>query len=172
VAGAPSRGPANAAVTIVEFEDFQCPYCKSVQPTLKQILSHYGDKVRLVYVDYPLESLHPAALQAHQAARCAGEQDKFWEYHDLLFKNSPAASPEQLENYAKQAGMDLPAFKTCLSSGKYQSAIQKNEEEGNKLGVNGTPAFFINGRSMNGAQSFEEFSRIIDEELAAKEKIF
>jgi protein-disulfide isomerase len=169
VAGAPSRGPANAAVTIVEFEDFQCPYCKSVQPTLKQILSHYGEKVRLVYVDYPLESLHPAALQAHQAARCAGEQDKFWEYHDLLFKNSPAASPEQLENYAKQAGMDLPAFKTCLSSGKYQSAIQKNEEEGNKLGVNGTPAFFINGRSMNGAQSFEEFSRIIDEELAAKE---
>jgi protein-disulfide isomerase len=169
VAGAPSRGPANAPVTIVEFEDFQCPYCKSVQPTLKQILSHYGDKVRLLYVDYPIESLHPAAFQAHQAARCAGEQAKFWEYHDLLFKNSPSASPEQLDAYAKQAGVDVPAFKTCLNSGKYQSAIQKDEEVGNKLGVNGTPAFFINGRLLSGAQPFAEFSRIIDEELASKE---
>ncbi len=86
-----------------------------------------------------------------------------------MFKNSPAASPEQLDAYAKQAGMDAPAFKTCLNSGKYQSAIQKDEEEGNKLGVNGTPTFFINGRSIRDAQSFEEFSRIIDEELALKE---
>ncbi|MGH9704667.1 MAG: thioredoxin domain-containing protein [Candidatus Acidiferrales bacterium] len=166
--GAPARGPANAPVTIVEFEDFQCPYCKAVQPTLKQILSHYGDRVRLVYVDYPLESLHPAAFQAHQAARCAGEQDKFWEYHDLLFKNAPAANAEQLDAYAKQAGMDMAAFKACLSSGKYQSAIQKDEEQGNKLGVEGTPAFFINGRMITGARSFDEFSLIIDEELALK----
>ena len=170
VDGAPFRGPATAPVTIVEFQDFQCPFCKRVQPTLSQILSRYGDKVKLVYRDFPIESLHPEALLAHEAARCAGEQGKFWEYHDVLFGNAPAASPEQLDAYAKQVGIDVPTFKSCLSSGKYRDAIQKDEHEGVQLGVTGTPSFFINGRSLPGAQSLEEFARIIDEELAAKSK--
>ena len=170
VAGAFFRGPSTAPVTIVEFQDFQCPFCKRVQPTLTQIQSRYGDKVKLVYRDFPLESLHPDALRAHEAARCAGEQNKFWEYHDVLFATAPAASPEQLDAYAKQVGIDVPKFKSCLSSGKYLGAIQKDEEEGARLGVSGTPSFFINGRPLPGAQSLEEFDRIIDEELAAQVK--
>ena len=170
VDGAPFRGQANAPVTIVEFQDFQCSFCKRVQPTLSQILARYGEKVKLVYRDFPIESLHPDALLAHEAARRAGEQGKFWEYHDILFATAPAASPEQLDAYAKQVGIDVPTFKTCLGSGKYRDAVQKDEDEGARLGVTGTPSFFINGRPFPGAQPLEDFSRVIDEELAAQSK--
>lgn len=161
----PSRGPANAPVTIVEFEDFQCPFCKKAQETVQQLLIRYKDTVRLVHRDFPLQPLHPAAWKAHEAGRCAEQQGKFWEYHDLLYKNPPAAGPEQLTAYASQLGMDSGDFKKCLDSGKFKAVVQRDEDEGDRLGVQGTPAFFINGRPLSGAQPESEFSRIIEEEL-------
>jgi len=161
----PSRGAADAPVTIVEFEDFQCPFCKKAQGTLEQVLLRYKDKVRVVHRDFPLQPLHPASQKAHEAARCAEEQGKFWEYRDLLYKNAPAAAPEQLNDYASRTGMDVTAFKQCLDSGKFKLVVQKDETEGNRLGVQGTPAFFINGRLLSGAQPENEFARVIDEEL-------
>ncbi|HUO24017.1 MAG TPA: thioredoxin domain-containing protein [Candidatus Aquilonibacter sp.] len=160
----PSRGAPSAPVTIVEFEDFQCPFCRKAQDTLQQVLLKYKDSVRFVHRDFPLQPLHPASWKAHEAARCAAEQGKFWEYRDLLYKNAPAA-PEQLPTFASQLGLDSIAFKTCLESGKFKAAVQKDEDEGDRLGVQGTPFFFINGRPFPGAQPESEFSRVIDEEL-------
>ncbi len=161
----PSRGAADAPVTIVEFEDFQCPFCKKAQGTLEQVLLRYKDKVRVVHRDFPLQPLHPASQKAHEAARCAEEQGKFWEYRELLYKNTPAAGPEQLNDYASKVGVDVAVFKQCLDSGKFKMLVQKDETEGDRLGVTGTPAFFINGRLLSGAQPENEFARVIDEEL-------
>jgi protein-disulfide isomerase len=161
----PSRGPADAQVTIVEFEDFQCPFCKKAHDTLQQVLDLYKDKVRVVHRDFPLQPLHPAAMKAHEAGRCAQEQGKFWEYRDLLYKNAPAADPEQLTTYATQLGLDSADFKKCVDSGKFKAIVQKDEAEGERLGLTGTPAFFINGRPLAGAQPESDFARIIDEEL-------
>jgi len=165
VDGAPFRGPEGAPVTIVEFSDFHCPFCKQVLPTLTQLQSQYGDKVKLVFRDFPIDQLHPGARKGHEAARCANEQGKFWAYHDLLFANAPKADPAQLKGYAQEAGLDVGAFEQCVASGKYQAAVQKDIEEGSRAGVTGTPAFFINGRLLSGAQPLENFSRIIEEEL-------
>jgi protein-disulfide isomerase len=162
--GAPFRGPAEAPVTIVEFSDFHCPYCKQVLTTLTQILSRYGDKVKLVFRDFPLDG-HPVARRAAEAARCAKDQDKFWEYHDLLFANAPKASPEQLKEFAKQVGLDVSSFERCLSSGTHAAAVQRDVDEGLRLGVTGTPGFFVNGRLLSGAQPLEQFVRAIEEEL-------
>jgi protein-disulfide isomerase len=162
---APFKGPANATVTIVKFEDFQCPFCKQAQAIEAQLLSRFTKTVKLVHRDFPIDSLHPLARKAHEAARCANEQGKFWEYHDLLYTNAPKASPEDLQTYAKQVGLDTPAFEQCLASGKYKSLVQKDVDEGTRLGVNGTPTFFINGRVLSGAQPFEIFTGIIDDEL-------
>lgn len=167
-ADGPSRGPAAAPVTIVEFEDFQCPFCKKVQATLDQVLARYGDKVRMVHHDFPLQSLHPASLKAHEAARCAEEQGKFWEFRTLLYTNAPAAGPEQLNSYATQAGLNVSSFKECVGSDKFAAVIKKDQSEGDRLGVDGTPAFFINGRLLSGSQPESEFSRIIDEELSKR----
>jgi protein-disulfide isomerase len=163
--GAPFLGPADAPVTIVEFSDFHCPFCKRVLPVLTEVRSRYGDKVKLVYRDLPLDRLHPQARRAAEAARCAHDQNKFWEYHDLLFANAPQASPEQLKAYAEQVGLDVQAFERCLTSGKHAAAVQRNVDEGNRLGVGGTPAFFVNGRPLSGAQPVERFVRVIDDEL-------
>jgi protein-disulfide isomerase len=167
-ADGPSRGTADAPVTIVEFEDFQCPFCRKAQETLEQVLARYKDKVRMVHRDFPLQSLHPASWKAHEAARCAEEQGKFWEFRALLYKNAPAAGPEQLSSYASQASMNLPDFQKCVDSGKFRAVVQKDEDEGERLGVEGTPAFFINGRRLSGAQAETEFARIIDEELSKR----
>jgi protein-disulfide isomerase len=166
VDGAPFKGSAMAPVTIVEFTDFHCPFCKRVLPTLGQLDSQYGDNVRLVFRDFPIDNLHPGARKAHEAARCAHEQGKFWAYHDALFANAPEASPEQLKTYAKEVGLDVPAFEQCFNSGTYQAAVQRDVEEGTGVGVTGTPAFFINGRLISGAQPLERFVRVIEEELA------
>jgi protein-disulfide isomerase len=163
---APFKGPATAPVTIVEFTDFHCPFCKQVLPTLTQIESQYGDKVRLVFRDYPIDNLHPAARRAHEAARCAHDQGKFWTYHDALFANAPKASPEQLQTYAQEVGLEVSAFEQCFNSGTYQAAVQRDMEEGTRVGVTGTPAFFINGRLVSGAQPLESFVRVTEEELA------
>jgi protein-disulfide isomerase len=161
----PSRGASEALVTIVEFEDFQCPFCKTAQVLLEKVLLRYKDKVRVVHRDFPLRSLHPASWKAHEAARCAEEHGKFWEYRDLLYKNAPAASLEQLTSYASQVGLDSSEFKKCMDSGKFKDAVQRDEDEANRLGIQGTPAFFINGQLISGAQPESEFVRIIDEEL-------
>jgi protein-disulfide isomerase len=166
VDGAPFKGSEAAAVTIVEFSDFHCPFCKRVLPTLAQLESRYGDNVKLVFRDYPIDQLHPGARKAHEAARCADEQGKFWAYHDALFANASKTNPEQLKTYAQEVGLDVIAFEQCFSSGKYQTAVQKDVEEGMRAGVTGTPAFFINGRLVSGAQPLESFVRVIEDELA------
>lgn len=166
VGGAPLRGAPAAPVMIVEFSDFECPFCKQAHATLAQVMERYNDKVKLAYRDFPLESIHPQARRAAEAARCANEQRKFWEYHDILFKESPRLSPDDLKKYAAQVGLDAAKFETCLSSETHKAAVQKDMDEGTKLGITGTPAFFINGRPLIGAQPLEAFARVIDDELA------
>jgi len=165
ITGAPFRGSEKAPVTIVKFEDFECPFCKSVQPTLAAVLKKYDGKVRLVHKDLPLEQIHPHAQLAAEAARCAGEQGKFWDYHDALYQNAPKLGPAELKNYAKQVGLTATPFDQCLTSGKYKAVVQKDLSEGAKLGLTGTPSFFINGRQISGALPVESFAAIIDEEL-------
>jgi protein-disulfide isomerase len=164
--GAPFKGAAKAAVTIVKFEDFHCPFCKQVQQTFTQLLARYDKKLKVVHRDFPIDNLHPQARKAHEAARCANEEGKFWQYHDKLYANAPKASPEDLKSYAKAVGLNVETFERCIEGEKYKTAVQKDIDEGNRLGVNGTPAFFINGRLISGAQSLEGFARIIDDELA------
>jgi protein-disulfide isomerase len=165
VNGAPFKGTERALVTIVKFEDFQCPYCKTVQPTYQELLKRYDGKVRLVHKDLPLDAIHPHARQAAEAARCAGEQGKFWDYHDLLYANSTKLSLEDLKGYASQVGLNVDSFRACYNIGKYKAAVQSDLNEGAQLGLTGTPTFFINGREISGAQPVEAFAAIIDEEL-------
>jgi protein-disulfide isomerase len=165
VQGAPFKGGEKAAVTIVEFSDFHCPFCRRVIRTLAQLESRYGDKIKLIFRDFPIENLHPGATKAHEAARCAHDQGKFWAYHDKLFDVPPKSSPELFKDLAKKVGLDISAFETCLASVKHQAAIKSDIAEGNRVGVSGTPAFFINGRMISGAQPLEAFTRIIDDEL-------
>ena len=164
--GAPSKGTVKAPVTIVKFEDFHCPFCKRVQPTLAQVLSKYGEKVRLIHRDFPIDGIHPAARKAHEAARCANEQGKFWQYHDVLYANAPKADAADLKSYAREVGLDVPAFEKCVANGEFRDVVQKDVEEGTRLGVNGTPAFFINGRLLSGAEPIERFAAIIDDEIS------
>ena len=165
-AGAPFKGPAAAPVTVVKFEDFHCPFCKEAQRTLAQLLERYPDRVRLVHKDYPIDELHPSARAAHLAARCATEQGKFWPYHDALYANAPKTAPEELRGYAKTAGLDVASFDQCLSAGRYAAPVQKDIDEAKQTGVSGTPAFFINGRLLVGAQPLENFVALIEEELS------
>ena len=166
VNGSPTKGSEKAEVTIVKFEDFQCPYCKAVQPNFQEVLKRYDGKIRLVHKDLPLEQIHPQARQAAEAARCADDEGKFWEYHDKLYASSPNAAPEDLKSYAKDLGLKQDSFDKCLTSGKYKETIQKDVNEGASLGLTGTPTFFINGRELSGAQSVQAISEIIDEELS------
>ena len=165
IAGEPFKGSEKARVTIVKFEDFHCPFCKQAQPTLNELLSRYNGQVRLVHKDLPLESLHPQARQAAEAARCAYEQGKFWEYHDKLYANSPKASADDLKSYGKEVGLNVDSFDRCFASGKYKAVVQKDLNEGAQLGLSGTPTFFINGREISGNLPLKAFEAIIDEEL-------
>ncbi len=160
------RGPKDAPVTVVEFSDFQCPFCKTANATVKQLLDKYPGKVRLVFRDYPLATLHPQAPKAHEAARCAADQGKFWEYHDLLFERSPRMAPADLKQYAQELKLEAAAFAQCLDSGKYAAEVDKDFQEGAGLGLTGTPSFFINGRQLVGAQPLAAFQKIVDSELA------
>jgi protein-disulfide isomerase len=162
----PFRGPANAPVTIVKFEDFQCPFCRQVQSTFTQLESRYGDKIRVVHRDFPIDQLHPQARRAAEGARCANEQGKFWAYHDRVYAAVLSADPNQLSALAKDVGLDVDAFDRCLAGGQFKAAVQADLAEGTKLGVSSTPAFFVNGRLIVGAQPLDAFTRVIDEELA------
>jgi protein-disulfide isomerase len=161
-----SRGPQGAPVVIVEFSDFGCPYCKSVVSTLKQLAAQYPDKIRWVFRDFPIANLHPQAPKAHEAARCAGAQGKFWEYHDLLFERSPRQSPADLAQYAKDLELDATRFQQCLESEAQQAAVDADIRDGERLGISGTPMFFINGRALIGAQPLAVFQKVIESELA------
>jgi protein-disulfide isomerase len=161
----PVVGNANAAVTVVEFSDFQCPFCQRVMPTLKKVRETYGDRVRIVWKDFPLTSIHPQAFKAAEAGQCAREQGKFWEYHDRLFQNQQALEPDFLKKYAADAGLDAAKFNTCLDTARYAERVQAQMGVGNQLGVSSTPSVFINGRMVSGAQPYETFTAIIDEEL-------
>jgi protein-disulfide isomerase len=161
----PSLGAAAAPVTIVEFSDFQCPFCLRVAPTLKKLREAYGDRIRIVWKDFPLTSIHPQAFKAAEAAQCAREQGKFWEYHDRLFANQQALQPEFLKKYATELGMDAAKFNACLDTAKYAERVQEHMGVGNSLGVGSTPSTFINGRLLAGAHPYETFAAIIDEEL-------
>jgi protein-disulfide isomerase len=166
-AGRPARGPENAPVEIIEFSDFQCPYCLRAEPAVRQVLSTYGDKVRLVYRHFPLSN-HPNARPAAEAAACAAEQGKFWEYHDRLFANPTKLSPTDFKDDAAGLGLDAARFDSCVADRKYTKDIEADMKAGEEAGVNGTPAFFINGRLLSGAQPFEAFKRVIDDELEQK----
>jgi protein-disulfide isomerase len=165
-AAAFARGPENAPVTIVEFSDFQCPFCRAILPSIKALMLKYPEQVRLVFMDFPITSLHPDAPKAHEAARCAGEQGKFWQYHDLLFDRSPRHSLDDLNQAAQSAVLDHATFAECLASKKYQPSIQRHLEEGSRLGVGGTPTFFVNGRMVEGGNPIVELPRLVEAELA------
>ena len=162
---APVLGPADAPVTIVEFTDYQCPYCQNAQQYVDRVMATYKDKVRLVYQEYPLD-FHGQAKPAGFAARCAGEQGKFWDMHLSLLRSPGALDAADLQKRAAGFGIDTSKFNACVTSGKYESVIQKAIDNAKSVGVTGTPTFFVNGRSFSGAQPFEVFERIIEDELA------
>lgn len=163
----PSAGPADAPVTIVEFSDFQCPFCSRMIPTLEQVKAKYGDKIRLVFRQFPL-NIHPDAQKAAEASLCANEQGKFWELHDAMFENQKQLAPENLKAKAAELGMNAEQFNSCLDSGKFAAEVATDMSEGIVAGVTGTPAIFINGRFISGAVPFEEIAAVIDDELRRK----
>lgn len=163
--GHPSEGAKDAPVTVVEFTDFQCPFCKATEATIKQLKSKYGDKIRLVHEDYPLP-FHSHAMDAAKAARCANEQGKFWPYRDALFADQSKLAPADLKATAKSLGMNSSKFDACFASTKYDGMIKADQAAGEKAGVDGTPAFFVDGRPLIGAQPVNKFEELIDDELA------
>src|SRR5215470_3134239 len=166
VGSTPPKGNPKAPVTIIEFSDYQCPFCKRVEPTVQEVLKTYGpDKVRFVYRNFPLP-MHEAARPAAEAAACAADQGKFWEYHEKLMAATDL-TPANLKTMAGQVGIDEKKFEECVTAQKFKDAVDKDIQAGEEAGVSGTPAFFINGRMIDGAQPLEKFKEIIDEELAS-----
>lgn len=164
----PRKGPDNAPIRVVEWSDFQCPFCARVGPAIQQVIDTYGDQVQVVFRDYPLPAnMHPQAQVSAEAGQCAHEQGRFWDMHDKMFANQRALTAEQLKGYAKELELDEAAFNECLDSGRQREAVLADHGEGLSIGVRGTPAIFINGRRLQGAASFDAFKVIIDEELAA-----
>jgi protein-disulfide isomerase len=159
------KGPSDALVTIVEISEFQCPFCKRVGPTIKQITDTYGKDVRIVFKHNPLP-FHKDAFPASELAIEANEQGKFWEMHDKLFENQQALTRDKLDEYAKAVGLNMGKVKTALDTGKHKATIEAEQALAKSLGASGTPSFFINGRSLRGAQPFDAFKAVIDEELA------
>ena len=157
-------GPEDAKITIIEFSDFQCPFCGRVQPTIKQILQDYGDQVKLIYKHFPLD-FHQYSRKAAEAAECAGQHGKFWEYHDKLFENQDKLLINDLKRYAEEIGIDVEGFSLCLDSGAAARVVNDDMSEGLNMGVSGTPAFFINGKKIEGAQPYSVFKTIIEAEL-------
>jgi protein-disulfide isomerase len=163
----PAWGPEDAPVLMIEFSDFQCPYCgRFHQETYPLIRENYGDRIRFVYRDFPLSSIHPDAFLAAQAADCANEQGDFWAYHDLLFSNQEDLSRTALDGFAVQLGLDTEVFGQCLDVGRYEQEVIRDAQDAQTYGIQGTPTFFINGRPIVGAQPYTVFQAIIEEELA------
>jgi len=165
-ANAPVLGPAAAPVTMVAFTDYQCPYCHRAQGTVDQIMSRYAGKIRLVHQDFPLDG-HPQAFPAARAAWCAGEQGKFWEYYKSLMSVTGDLSAKDLSDRATLLKLDDATLSACAASDRHDATIREGAASGGRLGVSGTPAYFINGRMLTGAQPIEQFQEVIDAELAA-----
>jgi predicted DsbA family dithiol-disulfide isomerase len=168
-AGFPSLGPDNAPITIVEFSDFECPFCGGLFPTLKQVEKEYADKLRVVYRQFPLNSIHPHAEKAAEAALCANDQQHFWEFHDSMFSNQKELSIADLKQRAVDMKLDTEKFNQCIESGRQADAIQKDIQEGARAGVTGTPAIFINGRFLSGNQPYQTIKDLIEDELQRKQ---
>lgn len=165
VGSLPAKGAKEGApVTIVEFSDFQCPYCKKGADTMKKVMSKYGSKVRYFFRDYPL-SFHDRAKAAANAARCATEQGKFWQYHDKLFDNQSKLSDEDLIAHGKSLGLDMAKFEPCVKEMKLAANVDADMRAGEEAGVSGTPAYFVNGIFLSGALPIEKFEKVIDAEL-------
>lgn len=158
-------GPKDAKVTIVEFADYQCPFCARMVPTLAEIVKEYAGKVRWVYRDFPLREIHPEALPAAVAANCAGAQGKYFDMHHELFENLQRLGPSLYRELAGKIGLEMSQFETCLKDPKMENEVLKDAQEGQDLGVNGTPAYFVNGRKLGGAVDRNEFVRLIEAEL-------
>ena len=170
IKGAPIKGAKDALVTIVQYSDFQCPFCSRVEPTIDQVMKEYAGKVRVAWRNMPLP-FHDKAKPAAVAAMAANEQGKFWQMHDILFKNQQALGPDDLQKYAQEIGLNMPKFKAALEDKKLVAAIEADATAGGKIGARGTPAFFINGTFLSGAQPFEKFKARIDEELKKAEEL-
>lgn len=160
------KGDKNAPVTIVEFSDFQCPYCSRLQPVLREVLEAYPKEVKLVFKDFPL-SFHKQAKNAAKAARAAGEQGKYWEMHDLIFEQYNKLTDDSFKGFAEELGLDMAKFTADFNSTKYDSLIQEDMNLGQKVGVRGTPTLFLNGKRMS-RRSFNDFKQSIDEILKEK----
>ncbi len=170
--GAWANGPKNAPITMVEFTDFQCPVCGRAFPVIEQALKDYNGKIYFVHRHFPLTQIHPNAMAAAEASEAAGAQGKFWEMHDLLFKNqdqwADSSSPEPFfEQYAQVLGLNLTQFKDFVKNKKGDAAIQRDIAEGNKLGVNATPTIFINGKGISGLPTHDQLKARLDAALAS-----
>ena len=163
--GFPSRGPENAPITIVEFADFQCPYCYQLLDELYQVTEAYDDQILMVYRHFPLTNIHPDALVSAEASMCAEEQGRFWEMHDAMFANQSALGLLSLEQTARRIGMDGAAFDECMESRKYQAEVEEDLRVGRELGITGTPVLFINGRFMSGVKDAEAIEAVVLDEL-------
>ena len=164
-AGAPAAGSASAPVTIVEFTDYQCPYCHRAQAVIDEVMQRYSGKVRLVHLDFPLDG-HAEAVPAARAARCAGEQGRFWEYHRSMMTRPGPLDTADLRGRAAMLKLEPEKFHACLASDRFDRAIQAELRQGGELGVSGTPAYFVNGRLLSGSRPIESFAELIDAELA------
>jgi protein-disulfide isomerase len=160
------RGDATAPVTIIEFSDYQCPFCKKAESVLTSVIDKYKGRVKLAYMDFPLHEIHPRAEAAAQASRCAGEQGKFWEFHDALFADPAKLEGPDLIARAKTLGLQEEPFRACLASGKFKDRVDADREAGTKVGVGGTPGFFVNGVFLNGVQTQADFEKVIETQLS------
>lgn len=165
----PILGPADAPVTIVEFSDYQCPFCERwYSQVYTRLVKEYEGKIRFIYRDFPLKSIHPEAEGAAVAANCAGEQNAYWQFHDALFSGAYGLGQAAYTQYATELGLDLATFNTCISDGRYITEIENDIQYGFSIGVSSTPSFYVNGIAVVGAQPYEVFKQLIDSELAAK----
>lgn len=165
----PALGPENAPITMVEFSDYQCPFCISwYQQVYKRLMVDYKDKIRFVYKDFPLYSIHPEAEAAAEAANCAGDQNAYWQYHDALFEEKNGLGGDAYTKYASDLGLNLDTFNKCINEHLHKDDVTADYKYGSSLGVNSTPSFYINGLAVIGAQPYEVFQQIIDKELAGE----
>ncbi len=159
-------GNKNAKVTVVEFSDYQCPYCGQFETSVNQMMTDYGSKIRLVYKNYPLTSIHPFAQKAAETAECAGAQGKYWQMHDKLFANQATLSNDNFKQWAKDLGLNTTKFNTCLDNSQTAAKIAADQKYGDTVGVTGTPTTFVDGIAIQGAQSYDTLKGLIDQELA------
>ncbi len=158
-------GNKNAKVKLVEYSDFECPYCERAYPTIKQLIQEYGDRISVEFKHFPL-SFHPNAAKAAEASECAAEQGKFWQFHDYAFEHQTSLSLGALKQWAGAIGLNTSKFNTCLDSGKYAAKVAAQQQEGEQLGVSGTPTVFVNGQAIVGAQPYSVFKQAVDEALS------